>query len=98
MSRKRKVYSASFKAKVALEAIKERKTLQELAAEYGVSPQFVQKLKTKIKDSAVSVFEDKRQRSRKKQEIGTSELLEEIGMYDWDRGQVNVFFIFSGRR
>ena len=33
MSRKRKVYSVSFKAQVAMEAIKERKTLQELAAE-----------------------------------------------------------------
>lgn len=37
MPRKSK-YDSSFKAKVAIEAIKESKTLPELAVEYGVSP------------------------------------------------------------
>ena len=34
----RKKYDAKFKAKVALEAIKERETLNELAVKYEVSP------------------------------------------------------------
>ena len=35
---KRKRYEASFKAKVALEALKERKTASELGGQFGVHP------------------------------------------------------------
>ena len=35
---KRKRYEASFKAKVALEALKERKTASELSGQFGVHP------------------------------------------------------------
>jgi transposase-like protein len=34
----RKVHSAGFKAKVALEAVRETKTLNEIGQEYGVHP------------------------------------------------------------
>lgn len=34
----RKKHSTAFKAKVALEAIKEQKTTSEIASEYGVHP------------------------------------------------------------
>ena len=37
MKKSRKKYDAKFKAKVAIEAIKERETLSELAAKYEVS-------------------------------------------------------------
>jgi transposase len=36
MKRKRRNHSTAFKAKVALEAAKEEKTLAELAQEYGL--------------------------------------------------------------
>ncbi len=35
---KRNLYSAEFKARVALEAIREEKTLAELSKQYGVHP------------------------------------------------------------
>ena len=38
MKKSRKKYDAKFKAKVAIEAIKERETLSVLAAKFGVSP------------------------------------------------------------
>ena len=38
MAGRRKQYSNDFKVRVALEAIKGQKTLNELAAEYGVHP------------------------------------------------------------
>jgi transposase-like protein len=44
----RKVHNASFKAKVALEAVRETKTLNEIGQEYGVHPVQVSHWKTRI--------------------------------------------------
>lgn len=41
----RKKYDAQFKAKVSLEAIKERETLNELAVKYEVSPIMISRWK-----------------------------------------------------
>ena len=38
MTKVRKRHNAEFKSKVAVEAIKEQKTINELTAEYGVPP------------------------------------------------------------
>ena len=38
-------YPAEFKAKVAIEAIKEDKTITEIASRYGVHPQLVREWK-----------------------------------------------------
>lgn len=46
MKKSRKKYDAKFKAKVAIEAIKERETLSELAAKYEVSPVMISRRKT----------------------------------------------------
>jgi hypothetical protein len=37
-SRQRRSFSAEMKARIALEAIKEQKTIQEIASHYGVHP------------------------------------------------------------
>ncbi len=39
MERKRRTFSDSFKAKVALDAVKGLKTLSELASEYKIHPE-----------------------------------------------------------
>ncbi len=39
MTRKRRSFDAQYKARVALEAIREEKTLSEIASQYGVHPQ-----------------------------------------------------------
>lgn len=56
----RKVHSASFKAKVALEAIREMKTLNEIGQEYGVHPVQVSHWKKALLEQASEVFEGKR--------------------------------------
>ena len=38
MGRKRQAFSKDFKAKVALEALREESTIQEIAVKYGVHP------------------------------------------------------------
>jgi transposase-like protein len=56
----RKVHSASFKAKVALEAIRETKTLNEIGQDYGVHPVQVSHWKNALLEKASEVFEGKR--------------------------------------
>ena len=41
MARKRQRHSAAFKAKVALAAVQERQTVQELASQFGVHPTMI---------------------------------------------------------
>ena len=39
--KKRRMHSAELKAKVAIEALREQKTINELAQEYGIHPKMV---------------------------------------------------------
>ncbi len=54
MARKR--YTAEFKAKVALEATKEIKTLNELSSEYGVHAAQISLWKKQLLESIAGVF------------------------------------------
>ena len=56
----RKVHNASFKAKVALEAVRETKTLNEIGQEYGVHPVQVGQWKKEIQEQAGTLFAGKR--------------------------------------
>lgn len=52
----RKSYSAEFKAKVALEAIKNDKTIAEISSKYEVHPTQIQKWKVELEKQATSIF------------------------------------------
>ncbi len=57
MRRKRRNHSPAFKAKVALEALKEEKTLAQLASEYDVHVNQIQSWRNNLKENVVSLFE-----------------------------------------
>jgi len=59
MTAKRKRHTAEFKAKVALEALKNRKTVNELASDYGVHPSQISQWKTQLKESLPETFRNK---------------------------------------
>ena len=70
MKRKRRNHSASFKAKVALAALREEKTLVELAEQYDIHPNQIQDWKRCIKESAETFFGlGQRQKKEKESEI-----------------------------
>ncbi len=56
---KRKRYSAPFKAKVALEALRGEKTMSELSAKYGVHPNMITGWKKKAVEGMVDLFSGK---------------------------------------
>lgn len=61
----RKSFTAEFKSKVALEAIKEQKTINQIASENGVYPNQVCTWKKELLEGIGHIFSDKR-----KKEIG----------------------------
>ena len=80
MSKKRKVYSASFRAQVALSAMRGDKTINEVATQFEVSPQMVLKMKARLKERIEDIFQDERSRKKKsEEEVTQEELFEQIG-------------------
>ncbi len=60
----RTIRTAAFKKKIALEALREDKTINELASQYGVHPVQIVKWKKELVDGAESIFADKRKQKR----------------------------------
>ncbi len=87
MRAKRKRYSAKFKSTVALEALKEQKTMSELSSEYGVHANQISLWKKQFLTEAENVFSNKRHRQEKEQENLETELYRQIGQLkvelDW---------------
>jgi len=59
MKKNRRKFSSAFKAKVAIDALKERETLAELSARYEVHPTVISKWKQEFVDLSMNVFEKK---------------------------------------
>lgn len=58
--KKRTFRSATFKKKVALEALKETETINEIAQKYDIHPIQVRKWKKELLDNAEKAFEKER--------------------------------------
>jgi putative transposase len=79
MTKMRKQYSEQFKFKVALEAIKNLTTINELASRYQVHPNQVRNWKKKLADDGPMVFERKSGKHHQNQSTQEAELYEQIG-------------------
>ena len=89
MPRKRRRFSPEYKAKVALDAVKEHSTLAQLASKYGVHTSQITAWKKELKDSAAAVFSgDKKLLTDESLEVEKKPLFEQIG-----RLQVEVDFL-----
>ena len=83
----RKRHGADFKSKVALEAIKGLKTVNELSSEYGVHASQINQWKKQVLDELPGIFSSRRAQGRKDQEELTAQLYQQIGQLkvevDW---------------
>ena len=66
--RMRKRYEASFKARVALSAVKGGQTLSELASEYSVHGNLVSQWKKRLLTNVVRVFEEQPDETQREQQ------------------------------
>jgi len=79
MRRKRRVFSGTFRAKVALAAVKGDKTLSELASQFEVHANQVSAWRKELVDRAAELFEDGRRRQPDDGTANQQELYEQIG-------------------
>ncbi len=77
MAGRRKAREASFKARVALEAVKERETVGGLAKRFQVHPTQIHEWKRRLLEQAAAVFE--KEHARPAETVDPAELYEQIG-------------------
>lgn len=75
----RKPRSPQFKAQVALEAAKNQKTVNEIAAQYEVHQTLIGKWKKQLVEGLPSLFSDSRTKGSQNDETVQARLYEEIG-------------------
>lgn len=77
----RRKFSADFKAKVVIEALKERSTIEELSLKYEIHPTQINTWKREFLENAATVFTDKQSlvESGKQREQATEKLYAQIG-------------------
>jgi transposase-like protein len=77
---KRRTHSPEFKARVAMEAISGRKTLQEIAADHSIHPIQVSQWKKQMLDGASEVFtRGKRTQAKEDSQAKEADLFQQIG-------------------
>ena len=79
MTRKRRTFSAAFKAKVALAAARGDKTTAELAAKFAVHTNQITTWKKQLLEGAPELFVDGRRRRQDESSADEQELYEQIG-------------------
>jgi len=81
MKRKRRHLTAEFKARVATEALKEEKSIQQIAQENDIAPTQVSTWKKELEDRMSEIFERKNAADKqlRHQEIRSGHLERKIG-------------------
>ena len=87
MSKRRRKYSAEFKAKVVFEVLKEKETLSEIAGRHGIHPTQIAKWRRTLLDRAPEIFSESGRDEAKNRESHEDDLYKKIGQLqielDW---------------
>jgi len=84
MSRKRRNHSPQFKARLALEALKEERSVSEIAQDHNLNPNLVRRWRDELLEKADTVFDTPKQIKEQKRreevlEAERDELLKAVG-------------------
>jgi transposase len=79
MKKERRKFSAAFKAKVALEAIKEKETLQQLSSKFEVHPNQITQCKKEFLEGAEQIFSKNKVEEKINSEQEKEDLYNKIG-------------------
>jgi len=85
MKQNRRKHSPSFKAKVALEAIKGEETTAELASRFEVHPGQIRTWKRELTEGATGIFGDDHGQKKKGSEALVAQLYQQIGQLKVER-------------
>ena len=95
MNKQRKTYSSDLKVRIALEAIKGQKTINEIAGQYGVHPNQVTQWKKQALEGLPELFSNRRARVAEDDEALKAQLYQQIGQLkvelDWLKKKVGLF-------
>ena len=87
MGVKRRRHDAGFKAKVALEAVKQEKTIAQLSGRFGIHANMITRWKKHLLTELPVIFSKQYKKADKKTETLTDELYKQIGQLkvelDW---------------
>ena len=83
MKQKRRKFSGAFKAKIAIEALKERETLAELSKRFEVHPNMISKWKQEFLERSGEIFDKK---SEADSEVDPEKLYAKIGKINPEPG------------
>jgi len=83
----RRQHDAAFKVKVALEALKEEKTLAQISSEFGVHVNQIRQWRRQLLSMIPELFSDRRKKVEKDRDELEAELYQQIGQLkvelDW---------------
>lgn len=91
----RRKLSPAFKAKVAVDALKEQKTMPEIASQHGVHASQVQKWKKELKEGISEIFTSGKTQKDGEKDALIEELYKQIGKLqvelDWLKKSTEYF-------
>ena len=94
MTKSRKRYNSQFKSKVALEAIKDQKTLSELSTKFQIHVNQIRQWKKQLLSEAHTIFSKKSTDKQNKDDKLEAHLYQQIGQLkvelDWLKKKLSI--------
>lgn len=85
MKRTRRKFSSEFKSQVAIEALKERYTLTELAQKFELHPNQISQWKQEFLERSKNIFEGSEKKKDSQSEVDLENLYSKIGRLEMER-------------
>jgi|SRR5690606_38225814 len=85
MKRTRRKFSSEFKSQVAIEALKERYTLTELAQKFELHPNQISQWKQEFLERSKGIFDIAEKKENNQSEIDIDKLYSKIGRLEMER-------------